>query len=290
MMFLQRLSNSWDIFKTCFKVLGKEKMLVIYPLVSMLAMGVVLMIFFGLFIFAFLAQALSESMSLPVLILTMALIWAMYVAMYFVAIFSNVAIVGCARMRLDGKDPIFSDGFKIAFSRIGPILGWALLAATIGLILQFIRERMGQVGRIIAGLLGMAWNILTYFVVPVIAAENVGPFTAVKRSFQILKKTWGEALVVNFGLGAVSAIFFLVYIVLWIVLLLVSSIFWPLFFVILAIGTLGLIVLWAVFIALKGILMAVLYKYATTGQVGFEFKKSTIQSMFVPKKKTGIFG
>lgn len=288
-MLFDKLTKSWEIFKTCFKVLGKEKMLVLYPLISMIAMGIVLMVFFGLFIFAFLAQALSESMSLPVLILTMFLIWAMYVAMYFVAIFSNVAIVGCARMRLDGKDPVFSDGFKIAMSRLGPILGWALVAATVGLILQFIRERMGQVGKIIASLLGMAWNILTYFVVPTIAAENIGPFKAIKRSLQVLKRTWGEALVLNFGIGGIYALVIISYVVVWVLLLFISSIVWPLFFAVLAVGTFGLIILWAVYVALKGILMAVLYRYATTGQTGFGFEKSMVQSMFIEKQKVGLF-
>lgn len=287
MDILSKMRNSWEITKTCFKILGKEKMLVLYPMISMFAMGIVLMIFFGLFIFAVLADQLAGENGLIAMIGTMVLVWLMYIALYFVMIFSNVAIVGCANMRLDGKDPVFKDGFRIAMGRIGPILGWAVVAGTVGLILNmlknFLEKKLGALGKFIGSMLGLAWNAITYFVVPIIAAENMGPFKSIKRSTQILKKTWGEALTVNFGIGFVYAIVLILYIVIWIVLLVVTSVFWPLMLAVLALGFLGLLGLWATYTALKGILMAVLYRYAMTGDPGFGFEKNHIQAMFSSK-------
>src|SRR5206468_674804 len=80
------------------------------------------------------------------------------------------------------------------------ILAWALVSATVGVLLRAI-ESNRQVGRFVSMILGTAWTIITYFVVPVLVVEKTGPFKAVGRSIELLKKTWGEALIGNFGLG-----------------------------------------------------------------------------------------
>ena len=71
------------------------------------------------------------------------------------------------------------------------------------MVLRAISERAGFVGKIVVGLLGFAWNVATYLVVPVLAVENVGPIEAVKRSASYLRKTWGEQIVGNLGMGSV---------------------------------------------------------------------------------------
>src|SRR5438309_11691902 len=98
--------------------------------------------------------------------------------------------------------PTISDGLKVARENIKRIAGWALVTATIGLILRAIAERFGFLGRIIAGALGAAWGIVTYLVVPVLIFEKIGPWAAVKRSGSLLRQTWGEAAGGYFSLGA----------------------------------------------------------------------------------------
>src|SRR5206468_1472245 len=73
------------------------------------------------------------------------------------------------------------------------VAGWAMLPATSGLILRAVSERFGGVGRIVAGVVGAAWNIVTYLVVPVLIFEKRRPWAAVKRSGSLLRHTWGEA-------------------------------------------------------------------------------------------------
>ena len=129
------------------------------------------------------------------------LLFAFYVVNYFVIVFFNSALIACAIIRFKGGNPTIGNGFSAAFSRMPQILGWALVAATVGLILKIIESRSEKLGALVAGLLGMAWSAVTYFVVPVIVVEQAGPVQAGRRSLDILKKTWGEALTANFGIG-----------------------------------------------------------------------------------------
>ena len=94
------------------------------------------------------------------------------------------------------------DGLHIAVQRLRTILGYALIAATVGVILSAIRER-GGLGQIASSLLGFAWNLATFLVVPVLVVEEVSPIDALKRSANLLKKTWGEQIVGNLSIGLV---------------------------------------------------------------------------------------
>src|SRR2546428_3390899 len=96
-----------------------------------------------------------------------------------------------------------SDGLKVAMQNVRRIAGWALVTATVGLILRAIAERFGFLGRIIAGALGAAWGIITYLVVPVLIFEKIGPWAAVKRSGSLLRQTWGEAAGGYLSLGGI---------------------------------------------------------------------------------------
>jgi hypothetical protein len=126
-----------------------------------------------------------------------------YLCNYFVITFFNTAIVSCAVLRMAGGDPTVRDGFREAFARLPAILGWALVSATVGLVLRMIEARSEKIGRFVAGLLGMAWSLVSYLVVPIMVVERRGPFTALKTSTELLRKTWGEQLIGNFSFGAV---------------------------------------------------------------------------------------
>jgi len=275
--------DSWTMSKACFKVLWDEKMLVVFPLVSMLATGLIMMFLLGAMVFATIsANILGGSGMIVYLIFS----FLYFFILYTVAIFSNVAIVGCARKKLDGGKPTLSDGWRIASQRIGAVIAWAIVAATVGVILQVIRS-LGKVGEIAASLLGWGWNILTYFVVPVIAYENVGPIKAMSRSKDILKRTWGEALVSNIS---ISLIFFLASLPLILVLcfLLILSAATgsiPMILTSIFLLVIAIILIWAIHTALKGILMAALYRYATTGRAGLGIGDDAMRNMFTQKRR-----
>src|SRR5205809_8103669 len=154
------------------------------------------------------------------------------------------------------------------------IAGWALVSATVGLVLRAIAERFGVIGRIVAGFAGVAWWIATYLVVPVLIFEKIGPWAAVKRSGSLLRKTWGEAAGGYLSLGGI------------IVLLALPALLAPLLGFLLG-GVIGLVVglgiavvdwliLGLVGSATQSILVTALYRFATTGKLGFGFPQDLL--------------
>ena len=124
-----------------------------------------------------------------------------YVALNFVMFFFNSAMVACALIRLQGGDPTLGDGWRAAFSRLPANFGWAVLAATVGLVLKMIEARFKKIGEIVAGLLGCAWTLASFLAIPILIVENKGPFAALKESTRLLRNTWGEQLIGNLSFG-----------------------------------------------------------------------------------------
>src|SRR5262245_22771845 len=198
----QRLSNSWELVKASAAVLRADKELVVFPIVSAIGTLIVTATFaLPLFLAGMFDSMYVDGKGFQPL--GMAVAFLFYLTQYFVIFFANTALVGAAMIRLQGGDPTVGDGFQIALRRIGPIFGYALISATVGMILRAIAERAGFIGRIVISLIGLAWNLATYLVVPILAVEDVGPIEAIKRSTALLKRTWGEQVVGNAGLGAV---------------------------------------------------------------------------------------
>jgi hypothetical protein len=192
-------------------------------------------------------------------------LFAFYVCNYFIVVFFNAAIVACAASRMGGGNPTISDGLRAAASRLPVIAGWALVSATVGLVLRIIEDRSDKIGQIVAGLLGMAWTIVSFLVVPILVIENKGPIAALQDSTALLKKTWGEQLVSNFSFGM---IFFLLAIPALALVILgfylggaVGG------FVCIGVAVIYLIVLALVQSALQAIFQTALYLYARDGQV-----------------------
>ena len=277
---LQKLSNSWGLIKASGRVLQADKELIVFPLISSIALFLVTATFFLPLIFSGTGFEVSESTGS----LGYVLLFLYYMVQYTVMFFFNSALVGAAMIRLDGGDPTVADGLRIAFSRLGSILGYAAIAATVGLLLRTASERSGSLGRFVIGLVGMAWNLATFLVVPVLVTHNVSPLQAIKESARILKRTWGEQVVGNVGIGAV---FFLAYMALAVVsipaiILAFSSGQGAVIAAVLAVVALAFILLALVNASLSGIYSAALYRFATTGEAG-RFDDDVLRNAFVAK-------
>jgi hypothetical protein len=275
----EKIRNSWALLKASVSVLQADKELIVFPIVSAIAVLVVTATFALPMWFAGFADSLvSENTQ----ILGFLVGFAFYVVQYFVIIFANAALVGAALIRLRGGDPTVGDGFRIAFQHIGSILVYALVSATVGMILRTISERGKGVGRIVSSIVGMAWNLATYLVVPVLVVEEVGPIEAVKRSANYLKRTWGEQIAGNFSVGVIFGLAFLVVIlaaipVFYLVVMAESTAL----IVITAIGfVLLLVLLGLVNSTLNGIYIAAVYRYAAEGASGGFFDEAMVQGAF----------
>jgi hypothetical protein len=280
-----RLSRSWSLVKASASVLNQDKELLVFPLVSMGALSLVVLAFalpiFGLGVLDGMTGGQDGRVELAAYVVA----FLFYFTQYLVIFYFNTALVGAAMIRLDGGNPTLGDGLRIANSRFGTIVGYALISATVGVILRAIQERVGFIGKIIVGLLGVGWAIATYLVVPVLAAQKVGPIDAIKESASLLRKTWGENLIGQAGLGiAFGFIFFAVVIVSFVVLgLAVAS------QSVAAVVLAGIVVLIAIALtaliqaALTGIYAAALYRYATKGEQTQGFAPETLKLAFAPK-------
>jgi hypothetical protein len=281
----ERMNRSWELVKASWDVLKADKELLVYPVVSFIGSILVLITFAIPIIATGLLGGLEEGDSPNVLFYVVMFLF--YLVTYSVVIFCNTALVGAAMIRLKGGDPTVADGFRIASSHAGNIIGYALISATIGLVLRWIADR-GILGRIVASLLGTAWSIATFLVVPVLVIENVGPIESVKRSINLLKTTWGEQLIANFGMGTVFGLMTLAVILIGgIIAAAASSISGGLALGIVVVVIVAVLLIGLISSALGGIYQCALYLYATDGTVqGFDAE--TIRYAFAEKPKRGL--
>ena len=277
-----RFARSWALVKLCWRVLQQDKELVVFPIVSTIGVLIVMVSFVVPGFFTGFWQDVSDN---GVGVSFWVLVVLFYLVEYLVIVFFNAALVSAAIIRLGGGDPTLGDGLRGAWSHIGAILGYAAIAATVGLVLQMLRERAGFAGAIIAALGGMAWTIITFLVVPVLVVEGVGPITAIKRSAGLLKKTWGEQIIGSAGIGLVFGLISLAVAVIGIGLgvLVMSAGIAVLGIAVIAVAVIAIIVISLLGATLRGIYSAALYEYAVGGETG-AFDHETLAGAFQPKR------
>jgi hypothetical protein len=164
-----------------------------------------------------------------------------------------------------GEQPTIADGLGAAMSRLPLILAWAVVSATVGVILRVIEDRSKLVGQIIAGLLGVAWTMLTFLVVPVIVVERKGPVEAFKTSASLLKRTWGEQIIGNFSFGVTFLVLSIPGIIAIVAGIALAASILPLGIAVIVLGVLYIAVLGLVQAALEQIFRASLYLHTTGG-------------------------
>lgn len=281
------LQRSFDLFKACWQVLKADKELIWFPIISSLAMLVVTILFLlpaSVLLGLFGAASGADTSNSSFLGYVLAFLW--FFVAYFVSLYFNVALIGAALIRLDGGDPTLGDGIRIANSRLGKIAQYAAVSAFVSLVLQQVRERAGFLGEIVGFLGEAAWNVISFLVLPVLIVQDISVFDAIKRSMEMLKKTWGEQLVVSGGMGIV---FGLITVILFVVggglIFLLAQISVALTIVGVIVLLTAIAVLGAISGALGGIYKAMLYRYAETGEVGMGMDGSLLAGAFKEKRK-----
>jgi hypothetical protein len=267
------ISRGFRLARASWWVVKKDRELLWLPVISFLC-SLVVMVVFGLGVLGIGLPKQGETLSPGIYVLG----FFLYVALSFVTIYFNAAVIGTAMKRLRGEDAKISDGLALARQHIGKIFLWAMLTATVGMILRQLQERAGIVGRILIGLVGIAWSVLTYFVLPVLLFEPVGVGESIKRSTQIFRERWGEQFIGN---ATISLAVVLIGIPLVLVGGLLAAVAPP-------VGILVLIVsigaLMAIGAACSGVFNAALYRYATTGEASGAFSVEDMNASFRPRR------
>jgi hypothetical protein len=283
-----RFQMSWEIAKRSWAVLRADKTLAWFPVLSALGSLAVFAVIGGLFLVAGIDDTPTGTSLQPI---GWVLIVVMYLALAMVQTYFLAGLVAGADQRLRGQDSTLRSALEIANSRLHRLLPWAVVTATVTMVLQAIEERFGLIGTIVARLVGLAWNLVTFLVVPILVLEDLGVGDALKRSKDLFKKTWGENVIGQFGLGFVGML-----------LALPGLLFIGIG---VAIGTVGLVVLGGIGVvllvasavivsALSGIYRTALYHYAANGQVPGEFSGIDFGAAFKRRgergNRGGLFG
>lgn len=275
----ETLSQSWGLVKSSAAVLRSDKELMLFPVLSGLASLVVLATF-ALPMFAL--RVFEHGIGLAGL----ALAFVFYFCQYAVIVFFNAALVGAAMIRLDGGDPTLSDGLAAARRRLPAILGYAAIAATVGVLLQTMKRQDNNfLVRLLGSGLGVAWTLAAFLVVPVLVTRDVGPIDALKQSVALLKRTWGENALGSVGIGAAFGLLTGLAVVASVGLSVIAfQGSTALGITVAVVCALGLLLLAVYQAALTGIYSAALYRYTVSHEVPAGFSGAQLEHAFAPKR------
>jgi Family of unknown function (DUF6159) len=296
-----RLSRGWSMAKASFTVLKQYPKLAILPATT----GVIFLLTAGAILASLMPQFgaahigtnsiwtwLNNGQS-PSIWFYVAGFGVLFV-MTTVAIFFNVALIYCALRAHAGETPSIRAGLAAAVSLLPQILGWAFIATTIGIVLNMITDALknylGFLGGLLGGLLEFSWAVITYFVMPVLVTEKVGPITAVKRSASILRSKWGESLAGEAGIGLLGILFFLLSALIFaggaaLVFSKGAMAMAGLGVILMVLGVLAAVISMVVVQTLTTIFQSGVYVYATTGQVPSSLDRDLVEGAFQPKAK-----
>jgi hypothetical protein len=283
-------ARSAALLKQSFDVLRHDKRLVIFPLLSSIACLAV----FASFVVPLVLTGVLEEITAThgaggkteihpyVREIGTLLTFVYYFASYFVIVFFNTALVACAMERFAGREPTVGGGLSHAMGLLPQIVGWVAVSATVGTVLKAIEDRVGFVGKLVTGLIGFAWTIATYFVVPVLVVERLGPIEAVQRSGKMLSRTWGTALISNVGLGFIGFLLYAAATIPAIIGIVFTSQMnhWAPIAIGGGITVMLMVGIGLVTSAVSSILVAALYRYAATGEVPGGFDEQTLRGAF----------
>jgi hypothetical protein len=287
---MNAFSRSWMITKISFSVINKDRELLWFALLSFIfsAIFAVAMIFPSV-IASLTENGFSQSSFRA---FEYIMVFLTYLGLAFIATFFNVCVVYTAKVRFEGGNATFGESINFAFSRIGLIFQWSLISASVGLLLRLLHNlasNFGKVGQIVANilisLLGMSWSIITIFVVPALVYEGLGPIDAIRKSVDVIKKTWGESLIRKIGLGLIQFFVFVM------IILFSAALTYGLaqafdtagILVGISIGLLLLLLAGLVFTVANTIFNTALYVYANNSQVASGFSEDIVKGAFRQK-------
>ena len=262
-----KISRSWSLAGQCWDVLKQDPALLVFPLMS----SVALLVLLGSFALPVLAlshglQPLTDgSTAHTSRLLFYITMYAFYVVSYAVMMFFNSALISVALKRLDGESAGIGEGLQMALANLPAILGYAMIAATVGTILRAIEERVGLIGRLVIAVIGAGWTLATAMTLPVLVEENVGPIEAISRSLDLLRRNWGENIIGNGGISLGIAVIAIPIGILAVLLMLAAASSRSMGTIVLAgmMFVLTMVLIGLVSTTLHTIYTAALYRYAT---------------------------
>ncbi len=274
-----KFANSKALAGASLGVLRNDKKLAAIPLASAITCGVLAVVVGGGVVLT--ADIVSNPSPGQDTFAMTPVAWAVgLVGLFLIGLVAQLfaaTLIASANAHLEGNAVSMGEALSRATGRLPSIVGWSAINSTVGLVLQAIRDKAGFLGDIAAGLIGAAWNVVTWLVLPIIVVEGIGPIAAIKKSVALLRSTWGENLLAQAGIGIIGFLLMLPGIL----------VFGALSFVVPVVG-IPLLILWVVVIgclmsALGAIYRTALYRFAVGLPAGGEFSQEVLAGAFRPK-------
>lgn len=292
---LAMFQRSWAITKLTFRVIGQDKEMLLFPLFG----GVFSLLFVVALLFPTVVAGVGAAGGGQALgALDYVILAVVYFGLAVIMTFFNTCVVYTTKSRFDGGDATFTDSLRFAWSKLPLVVAWAVISATVGLILRAVEalvQRIGGIGEIVLdillSILGLAWSVVALFVIPGMVYRDLGPIEALKSAVTTLRRTWGESLVRHFGLGVIQFLF----------LLLGAGLGYVLFAALGGLGTGGLLVaagvtavyvlgVVLVFNVANTVFSTALYAYANGQALPADFDETTLRQALRPRRGRGRAG
>jgi len=273
---MSRIKRGWGLTKKSWALLNEHRELIRFPLYGALATIVPAVVFLGPGLYLFDKDQLAGAIPLVVI--------GVY-ALSVVGFYFSVGLAACADMIFRGQEATVADGLAVARSRFAQICGWAAVSTAISAVMGLLENQGGIGGQIAARLVGMAWSLVTFLAVPVIAIEGTGPGGTIKRSASMFRQRWGQQITGNIAIGAAV---FLLGVLPAVLLIVIGVAIWSsasfLGALLVVVGALVLAIALLVSKALSGIFGVALYRYALDGETVGPFSQEELESAVRTKK------
>ncbi len=298
-----RFKTGWLLFRQSLRVLRHNEGLIRYVVMSFIASLILAVVFSVIFILekhvliqsTTIISANQHNIQYNVTLKPAGYIVVLvyYILTFFIVNLYSAGLVANVIDIFHGQSKLYRNYMKIARSKGGALLIYSVIEATIGLFLRIIAERSKLLGRVVAWAMGAIWSLARLFVVPVIVTSEDNAFVAIKRSTKLLVSTWGENLVGRVSFAGVAIVLFL-------------FVLTPVSFVLIFLGiqfgniigaiaaTVIVVLLYLAYVIListaSSVLNTALFYYAQYKQIPAAFDPVLINSVFVRRKRKGLFG
>lgn len=247
-----------SLVRVCLRTVAKDPEIILLHIMSYAFSLSLLIIYLALVLGDLSESSLSSALADPSIIIVL---FPYFIIAGAVGIFFRAASIAIASIRLRGGDPVARDGLVAAGRRVHLIIAWAVITAVVTVVTSILRSKSRGGSRLLVEGASLAWGIVTYFVIPVMLFENLGPIEAIDRSARIVRRTWREALGGNFGIGLIM----LAVAVPGILLYPIGAMAWGMA------GGVGLVLAYWIFVSLifaavGSVLVAALYEVAVAGR------------------------
>lgn len=268
--FLDRIGQGWELAKVSLRTVRRRKRIVLLPVLGVLALTVLLAGFLA-------GTTLALGVSVTQLVLAVAVLvvggFVLNLILFFLLVLLNAAVAVFALELFDGGTPTVFGSLRRTYHGGRPLAAWAFIAALVSTLLRVAQVLVPAIHLELV-VAGFVWTFFVPLVAPIVLFEGLGPIRAVRRSTRIRRSTWVEGVS---GLVSVYAMF---------ILLGTAGVLPPAIGFLLADG-LGLaigLLLAAVYLVplffagttTKSVLVAVVYRYGTTGEIPPEFRGTTL--------------